>query len=107
MTTQFFNLTLTSFHHENQYPCLSGRGAGIKDIVRAIHALLQAHCTPESQKHKLVLVMLENWCLLQDIFADCRDGMSLDLDLATLLAKHVDKVWIDYSLLANSADEHG
>ena len=91
-----------------QHPgCLSGKGPHIKDIVRAIYAVRQAHCYPELHQHKLVLVVLENQCLLQDNLIYCRDEMSLGLGLATQLAKHVDTVLINDALLADLADEQG
>ena len=46
VTTQFSNLTLTSFHNENQDHCLSSKGAESKAMVRATHAKWQSHCNP-------------------------------------------------------------
>ena len=107
VVTQFTHLELSMFHHDNNYPKLSGKGAEVKDLIPALHHVWKQHYNPYLRHHMFVDDMLYNQCEAQDILAHHKNEMLLPEDDAILLAHHVDNVLVKYSLLANWADKEG
>lgn len=111
VTTQFSNLSLSSFTDENNpkgsYPKLKGKGAEVQNLVWPMLEAWKHFGGHEAYHFDSVKALLERQLDIQSVLSEWSDCCFLPMDGVRQIQAACDDVLRLYSKLANAADEAG